>query len=370
VNEPPKPARKKLRRSLAELLYRLRTEATQPASQAISVGLGAFIGAFPAYGFHLPLCVVLSRALRLNLITMFLTTNLNNPIFAPLLVYAELQVGGVLRNGAFYHYTLATVRQLRLLDFAADLIVGSIVVGLAAGLTLGFATLSLARRASRDRERNLLIEDTARRFLDAGHLQWESTRAVLRCNHPYVDLVRSGILPRAGTIYHVRCGRGMLLVLHDVFVGLSAVRTAGPAGGSAVTHLVLRGVDDRKRLVRVARIALGSEGAVEEADATGFEFTEPGSIVLSDVLRHCDGGQWEPIMARAMSALGPRDVLVVCEKAPRLWTRWRRAGVTARQIEEVTTSAGLETVIMNDTLTRARRHYLLVARRGNAQELS
>jgi hypothetical protein len=80
--------------------------------------------------------VVLSRALRLNLITMFLTTNLNNPIFAPLLVYAELQVGGLLRNGAFYHHTLATVRQLRLLDFAADLIVGSIVVGLAAGLTL------------------------------------------------------------------------------------------------------------------------------------------------------------------------------------------------------------------------------------------
>ncbi len=324
--EPPKPARKSLRRSLAELLYRLRTEATQPAAQAISVGLGAFIGALPVYGFHLPLCVVLSRALRLNLITMFLTTNLNNPLFAPLLVYAELQVGGLLRNGAFYHHTLATVRQLRLLDFAADLIIGSIVVGLAAGLTLGLATLSLARRASRDRERNLLIEETARRFLDAGYLQWESTRAVLRSHRAYVDLVRSGILPREGTIYHVRCGRGILLVLHDVFVGLSAAQTAGPDGGSAVTHPVLRGVDDRKRLVRVARIALGSERAVEEADPAGFEFTEPGSVVLSDVLFHCDGGQWEPIVARAMSALGPHDVLVVCEKAPGLLTRWRRAG--------------------------------------------
>jgi hypothetical protein len=117
--------------------------------------------------------------------------------------------------------------------------------------------------------------------------------------------------------------------------------------------------------VRVARIALGSDRAVEEADPAGFEFTEPGSIVLSDVLFHCDGGQWAPIMARAMSALGPHDVLVVYEKAPWLLTRWRRAGVTARQIEEVTTSAGLETVIMNDTLTWARRHYLLVARRGS-----
>ncbi len=365
VYEPPKPARKSLRRSLAELLYRLRTEATQPAAQAISVGLGAFIGALPVYGFHLPLCVVLSRALRLNLITMFLTTNLNNPLFAPLLVYAELQVGGLLRNGAFYHHTLATVRQLRLLDFAADLIVGSIVVGLAAGLTLGLATLSLARRASRDRERNLLIEETARRFLAAGYLQWESTRAVLRSRRAYVDLVRSGVLPREGTIYHLRCGRGILLVLHDVFVGLSAVQTATPDGGSAVAHQVLRGVDDRKRLVRVARIALGSDRAVEEADPAGFEFTEPGSVVLSDVLRHCDGGRWAPIMARAMSALGPRDVLVVYEKAPWLLTRWRRAGVTARQIEEVTASAGLETVIMNDTLTWARRHCLLVARRGS-----
>jgi uncharacterized protein (DUF2062 family) len=370
VNEPPKPARKNLRRSLAELLYRLRTEATQPASQAISVGLGAFIGSFPVYGLHLPLCVVLSRAFRLNLINMFLTTNLNNPIFAPLLVYAELQVGGLVRNGAVYHHTLATVRQLRLLDFAADLIVGSLVVGLAAGLTLGFATLSLARRASRDRERNLLIEETARRFLDAGYLQWEFTRAVLRSHRAYIDLVRSGILPREGTVFQVRCGRGILLVLHDVFVGLTAVQTAGRDGVSAVAHPVLRGVDDRKRLVRVARIALGSERAVEEADPAGFEFTEPGSVVLSDLLCHCDGGQWRPIMARAMSALGPRDVLVVWEKAPRLWTRWRRAGVTARQIEEVTASAGLETVIMNDTPTWARRQYLLVARRGNAQESS
>lgn len=365
MSEPPKPVRRNLRRSLAELLYRLRTEATQPASQAMSVGLGAFIGAFPAYGFHLPLCVVLSRVFRLNLITMFLTTNLNNPLFAPLLVYAELQVGGLVRHGEFYQHTLATVRQLRLLDFAADLIIGSFVVGLISGLALGLATLSLARRASRDRERNLLIEETARRFLGAGYLQWEFTRAVLRSNRAYVDLVRSGILSRAGTIYHVRCGRGILLVLHDVFVGLSADQTAESNGASAVTTPVLRGVDDRKRLVRVARIALGSDRAVEEADPAGFEFTEPGSVVLSDVLRHCDGERWKPIVVRAMSALGPHDVLVVYEKAPWLLTRWRRAGVTARQIEEVTTSAGLETVIMNDTLTRARRHYLLVARRGN-----
>jgi uncharacterized protein (DUF2062 family) len=370
VNEPPKPGRKKLRQSLAELLYRLRTEATQPASQAMSVGLGAFIGVFPVYGFHLPLCVVLSRALRLNLITMFLTTNLNNPFFAPLLVYAELQVGGLLRNGEFHHHTLETVRQLRLLDFAADLVVGSIVVGLTAGLTLGLATLSLARRASRDRERNLLIENTARRFLDAGYLQWEATRAVLRRNHPYVDLVRSGVLSHAGTIYHVRCGRGLLLVLHGVFVDLSAARTAGPDGGPGVAHPILRGVDDRKRLVRVARIALGSEAVVEEADPAGFEFSEPGSIVLSDVLRRCDERQRALIMARAISAVGPRDVLVVCEKAPGLWSRWRRAGVTARQIEDVTTSAGLETVIMSHPLTWARRRYLLVARRVNAQESS
>ena len=75
-------------------------------------------------------------------------------------------------------------------------------------------------------------------------------------------------------------------------------------------------------------------------------------------------------MMRAMSALGPRDVLVVFEKAPCLWAQWRRASVTARQIEEVTASAGLETVIMNDTLTWARRHYLLVARRGHAEALS
>ena len=370
MNEPPKPARKNLRRSLAELLYRLRTEATQPASQAISVGLGAFIATSPAYGFHLALCVVLSRAFRLNLITMFLTTNLNNPIFAPLLVYAELQIGGLVRNGEFYHHTLETVRQLRLLDFAADLIVGSIIVGLTAGLVLGFATLSLAKRASRDRERNLLIEDASRRYLDAGYFQWEYTRAVLRFNHVYVDMVRSGILPREGTIYQVRCGRGILLALQDVFVTLTAVQSAGPHQDSTLAPLVLRGVDDRRRLVRVARKALGNERAAEEADPAGFEFTESGSIVLFDVLRQSDGGRWKSIVARAASALGPNGVLVVYEKAPRLLTRWRRTVVTVQQVIDMTASAGLETTIMNSMLRGPRHHFLLVARRTDRKESS
>jgi len=48
--------------------------------------MGALVGGLQVYGFHLPLGVVLSRVFRLNLITMFLATNLKSPIFAPLCV--------------------------------------------------------------------------------------------------------------------------------------------------------------------------------------------------------------------------------------------------------------------------------------------
>ena len=46
--------------------------------------MGALVGGLQVYGFHLPLGVVLSRVFRLNLIAMFLATNLRNPILAPL----------------------------------------------------------------------------------------------------------------------------------------------------------------------------------------------------------------------------------------------------------------------------------------------
>jgi hypothetical protein len=314
--------------------------------------------------------VVLSRAFRLNLITMFLTTNLNNPIFAPLLVYGELQIGGLLRNGTFYHHTLEAARQLRLLGFAADLFIGSIIVGVTAGLVLGLSALCLAERTSRDRERSFLIEGTALRYFDVGYFHWEYTRAVLQFNPLHVDLVRSRILPREGTIYHVRCGFGILLVLQDVYVRLTAVRTAEPHEATASATPVLRGVDDRKRMVRAARTALGSEQAVEVADPAEFTFTEPGSIVLFDVLRRSAGDRWKPILMRAVSALGQNGVLVIYERAPRFLARWRRPAVTAQQIVEMTASAGLEASIMTSILTRPRHRFLLIARRTDAQESS
>ena len=70
-------------RRIAELVFRLFTEAQSPSKQAIAVGVGVFIGCIPIFGIHLVLVLFVATVLRLSRMRMYASTWISNPLFAP-----------------------------------------------------------------------------------------------------------------------------------------------------------------------------------------------------------------------------------------------------------------------------------------------
>ncbi len=136
------------------ILWRaLKREHASPGKLAVAVGLGVFIGSLPIYP-HLLISIAAAAALRLNKLVAALTTNISNPLFAPFLIFAEIQVGTLLRTGHFASLTLSELRNLELADaigtFFLTILVGALVVG--GGLALvsgGLAYVALVRRDRR-----------------------------------------------------------------------------------------------------------------------------------------------------------------------------------------------------------------------------
>ncbi len=191
-------------------LHRLRTEAASPARQAWSVALGLFIGATPLFGLHLAMSMGLGWAFRLNRLKIYLAANISNPVIAPFLVTAELQVGSWLRRGHFYTtFGFAGVRPLAV---TADLAIGTLVVGCALAVAGGLLTYSvLATRPTRALQP--VLDAAAERFLSVGIAAWEFASAKLRLDPVYETVFREDVLPARGMVVDLGCGQGLMLAL-------------------------------------------------------------------------------------------------------------------------------------------------------------
>jgi uncharacterized protein (DUF2062 family) len=123
-------------------LFRLaRTERASPRGVALALGLGAFVGATPAVGFHGWLAVGAATALRLNRLYAFLGSRISSPVVLPFVVLAEIEVAHRARCGAFLAMTSADVlRQAP--GLLVDWLLGTLPVGLAIGCV--FAALGYA----------------------------------------------------------------------------------------------------------------------------------------------------------------------------------------------------------------------------------
>lgn len=293
--------RRRARRALAELLVTLRTEGSSPRRQGWSAGLGAFIGSLPLYGLHLPLCVLAGKLLGLNRVTMYLAANLSNPLFAPFLIWLEVEVGSLLRTGTFYGLTVDGIADLDPWTVALDLAIGSVVVGTVAGLAIGltaFAVLRRARKSSPERDR--LVEEVARPYLGAGFHHWEFVRSKLRHDPVYFALLDRGLLPESGRLVDVGCGRGILLAL------LAASR-------SPRSDLELVGVDTSRHAIRVARAGVPARVELTVVDAGAYHPPRAAAIVLLDVLHYLPFEAQERLLRRAAAALEPAGRLLIRE---------------------------------------------------------
>jgi len=294
-------------------LHRLRTEGDTPARQAAAFGLGTFIGCSPAFGFHLLLCLFSGWLLGLNRLKMYLGANISNPFVAPFLLFAEVQIGRSLRAGAPYPLSLEAFRTFTLWDFAADLVLGSLVVGAVLGAVAASATYALVRRYGTIETVAGLFAGAVDRYVDSGMFAWESANGKLRLDPVYREVLRQGLLPDGGTLVDLGCGRGLMLAL------LASARQRWQEGKwpdgwpPPPTHLSLRGVEARPRIAADARRALAAEAVVEPGDVRSFDLPPTRVVLLFDVLQMLRHEDQDTLLVRISRALEPGGTLILRE---------------------------------------------------------
>lgn len=295
---------------LRKLLYHLRTEGDTPARQAGAVGLGVFIGCSPFYGFHLALCVVFARLLRLNRGLTYLAAHISLPGVWPLLVFGEIQVGRWLRGGGALPIRPAELRRIDPWQFGVDLLVGSVVVGIVLAVPLALLTWRTARSRRRAPEVHDLIEETAYRYLGSGMFDWEVVRGKLRHDPVYLQILRRGLLPSGGRLLDLGCGRGILLSLL-VTARERLARGLYPEGWAPPPTLALCGIEASLKAATAARAALGAEAQVDIADLRNAVLPPARAALLLDVLHYLPAAAQEELIARVAAALEPGGLLLI-----------------------------------------------------------
>lgn len=295
---------------LTATLYRFRTEGSSPIRQALAVALGLFIGASPFYGFHLLLSLALGRLFRLNRLKVYLAANISIPLIAPFLIAAEIQTGAWLRTGRIY--TPSVLDQVRLRGLAADLLMGSVVVGLVLAVIGGLLTYAVVGRHEKDRRITRLVELAAERYLREGLGVWEFSRAKLQFDPVYLQVLADGVLPDEGTIVDLGCGQGLMLSL------LTVAREEYRAGRwpdwpPPPLAADLKGIELRPRMVRRARKVLDGRAIIEELDLARADLPPCQAVLVFDVLHLLPREAQDDLLKKIARALDSQGVLVLRE---------------------------------------------------------
>ncbi len=319
---------------MRRVVWELRTEGAGPAREAAAVGLGVFIGCSPLFGFHLVMCWAAGWCLRLNRLKMYLAANISNPLFAPVIILAELQTGAWVRRRELHALTLETVRTTDPWTFGADLIVGSIVVGLVLGLTLGTATYFLSRATGGDVWFAALVRRAADRYVATSITAWEFARGKLKGDPVYRTVLERGLLPPGRTLVDVGCGQGLMLALLVEAAGewnAGRWRDGWPAPPLFET---LIGIETRPRVAAMARRALGDSATIVEGDAREVAPHQADAMLFFDVLHMIPRDDQDRLLAAMAASLTPHGRVLVRE--PDAAAGWRftavRVGNTLKAI--------------------------------------
>jgi uncharacterized protein (DUF2062 family) len=296
---------------LTALLYRYRTEHNTPVRQALSIGLGLYIGASPFIGFHLLMAMVFGWLFRLNRLKVYLASNISNPLFAPLLYATEIQIGAWLRTGRVY--SSGTLAEVQLRGLALDVLIGSVVVGAMLGVTGALVTYALMSGRGRDPHAVRLVNAAAERYLTIGLSTWEFAHSKLEMDDVYLGVLRDDVLPHSGVLYDLGCGQGLMLAL------LGAARDAYRAGDwpdgwpAPPAALELHGFELRPRIAARTRDLLHGVAVIEQRDLSSASLPPCDAVVILDVLHLMPSAAQERLLEQIARALRPGGVLVLRE---------------------------------------------------------
>jgi len=302
---PPEPGPGIGRRAgwLRRLYLTLRTEHTTPGKIALAVGLGIFVGCSPFWGLHLALCMLLARMFRLNRMLLYASANIANPLTAPVLVFAEVQIGHVATKGTWLGLTVKEVTDAGVTGLSLDLLVGGLAVGIVLGSLLGVIAFLLGRGDEIPEAYQRLVDEIVRRYLDVSIRDAEAARASLLKDPTHLYLLEEPSFGTTSRVLDLGCGRGVVASLG------TGIRARLTAGGSYL------GVDVSSRHVRVAREALGDlpGQTFQVADLRDFDPPIADLVLLLNTLRFLPPAAQDALLRRIAKALPAGAKILVHE---------------------------------------------------------
>jgi uncharacterized protein (DUF2062 family) len=289
----------------------LRLEGAGPVRETVAMGVGAFIGCLPFYGFHLLMVIAVGRIARLNRLKMYVAANISNPLVAPFLVLAEVQAGAFVRRGELHDLSIDYIRSVDPWMFGADLLIGSVAVGIAVGLGIAAATYAAISRApALPQHIERTFAAAADRYLDVGITAWEFARGKLR-NDPVYRATLGGLLPSGETLVDVGCGQGLTLA---VLSAAGHLTTRGEwTGAPPPIYGSLIGIEMRSRLARMAAVALGDAATIVHAAAPDGLPARMSAVLLFDVLHLMSPDAQDHLLGAISARLAPDAVVLVRE---------------------------------------------------------
>ncbi len=289
-------ARPGLRAQVGRLWRRLRGGELSRGRTAGSVAVGLFIGSTPLYGLHLPLCLAVCVPLKLDAVVAYLAANISNPLVAPFLVAAEVEVGAWILTGHTVPFDVAQARHTGVAGFMLQAGVGSVVVGaVLAALGASLVMLVARRRSAPTGELPEAVDRTVRRYRDA-HRRHRIYVAIKLRSDPVVQALTA--LPGSfGRVLDAGAGRGQFGLL---------LMELGRAD-------LLSGFDWDADKVKAANIAARGEASFEQGDLRTADLPASDTVLLLDVLHYLSGPEQDSVLERAAAALRPGGRLIVRE---------------------------------------------------------
>jgi SAM-dependent methyltransferase len=235
--------------------------------------------------------------LLLDAVTAYIAANVSNPLTAPFLIAAEIELGSLLLQGRFVELDLEQIEKTGLGGFALQLAVGSPLVGLVLAALGGLVTWALAGKRPPESAgaRLAAIRRTLARYARTRRADRYYVASKL-ASDPVLAQIEA--LPGDfGRIVDVACGRGQLGI---------ALLELGRA--SSVT-----GFDLDPRKIETARAAAGPDARFEVADAREAELPATDTVLVIDALHYLEPAAQARLLARAAARIEAGGRLLVRE---------------------------------------------------------